>query len=466
MGNRKRKTNERSSEELNDYERNREEWELLSVEILRLKCLEDNLKNTGKKPILVGRLFEHFNINENNANTAKPTKKNKSRRVETVHANADNNGTEDENVDMTISHADPAVTQLQNEMRELKDLVLQSINANNDRCSVTSKNKTDECRESEDGSGGSRYDNSNSVEKQNEPVRGFVDIPGMNNLFNTSNTVNNPIPRTGKNPFKPPAIKTALLLKIKKGEYVDFDELIPPPPGVVTEQNYGITTDPTRPASLVLKPTKSKSQIRDLANWFCAWNNFVQATLHFNPEMHFSLFSYQKLFARMCKKFNFDSCYAYDKNCRTQIASQKHLEEDEKTVFWEKHNEELYNLFLSDQLLPACFTCNGHGHYASSCPFQDSLTKNPQFRNGYQQQQPKFNNNTRPQYNNQSRYTYIKPTANQNHNKKPSCNRWNQSGFCQQPPCTYPHVCNKCFRDDHRGFECSNRTNTPFRPAQ
>ena len=99
---------------------------------------------------------------------------------------------------------------------------------------------------------------------------------------------------------------------MQKHEYIDFDELIPPPPSINTDQYFGLELDEFS-SPLLLKKTKQKFQIRDLPSWMCAWNVFVQAYLHFQPTMQFDLFNYLKIFCTLIKKFKFENCYAYDK---------------------------------------------------------------------------------------------------------------------------------------------------------
>ena len=102
----------------------------------------------------------------------------------------------------------------------------------------------------------------------------------------------------------------------------------------------------------------------------CAWNIFVQATLAHNPSIQVQLFSYQKNFCNLVRKFNFESCYLYDINQRTQLASQINTPSSSRTVSWDKVNDELHNIFLCDTQLPACYLCKLPGHYASACPYQ------------------------------------------------------------------------------------------------
>ena len=260
-------------------------------------------------------------------------------------------------------------------------------------------------------------------------------------------------------PYTPPAIKTSLLNKIHKQEFIDFDELSPPPISINDDQFLGFELHPSS-TSLLLKHNKQKFKLHDFASWMCAWNIFVQAYLYFHPTMHHALFSYLKNVCTFIRKFKFES-----KAQRTQIAAENSLPTFAKSTSWKQQNEEFFNLYLRDNYLPACYHCNAYGHFATSCPYRTGTLCNPP-------------NSFRPQ---QSHYTYISAvspnTSNQSFRDQLSapkpvtstsshtiCNRFNQTGFCKKPPCQLLHVCNLCNKAGQPGTRCFSRTNTSFIP--
>ena len=136
------------------------------------------------------------------------------------------------------------------------------------------------------------------------------------------------------NPYTPPALKTSILTKIKKDEYVDFDDLLPTPPSLNSspDELLGFQLDASN--NLLVKPNTPKAKIRDYPAWICAWNIYYQAMLYHDPSLHFKLFSYFKNFCNLARKHQFESCYAYDKAQRQTIAAQANLPLSQKTAHW------------------------------------------------------------------------------------------------------------------------------------
>ena len=177
------------------------------------------------------------------------------------------------------------------------------------------------------------------------------------------------------NAYAPPEISQKLLRKVQ-GEYI---ALFLPAPYLAADNYLGVELDSE--SNLLFKPKAPKNTILNFQDWMCAWNLFMQATLHHHPTVHVKLFTYQKIFSNLVSKYNFKSCYAYDKNQRTQIASQSTTPLAICcTVSWEFMNEELHNIFLRDSHLSACYKCKTTGHYASNCPYHHEGTQPLSFR--------------------------------------------------------------------------------------
>ena len=139
-----------------------------------------------------------------------------------------------------------------------------------------------------------------------------------------------------------------ILAKVGKLEYVDFDVILPTPIQTTSEQSFGIEVTPEDSISITRNNTKSGNKILDFPSWMCAWNLFTQATLYKHPHLQFLLFSYQKEFCHLVRRFKFEACYSYDKAQRKNIASQNSMPALSRTVSWDKRNKELYNIFLRD----------------------------------------------------------------------------------------------------------------------
>ena len=212
-----------------------------------------------------------------------------------------------------------------------------------------------------------------------------------------------------------------------------------------------------------------------------AWNTYMQAYLHFRPDMFYKLFAYQKVVCRLAAKYKFDACYAYDRDMRMSLAAELSVAPSQRSVKWEVAGQEYINIHLQDQLLPlpstqSCFNCHMEGHFAGACP-QKKL-KNNIFSTSNTNTPTYLYNNARasadPQTQFNSSFSQPIPTTDMsiqgqnNFGKRPEkqvpCQRFNKSGFCAKPPCTFAHVCNKCGRNNHPGIRCFSKTSSTFLP--
>ena len=80
-------------------------------------------------------------------------------------------------------------------------------------------------------------------------------------------------------------------------------------------------------------------------------------------------------------KFKFDNRYTYDKVQRRTQLSAPH---NNHTASCSQQNDELSNLHLRDNYLPACYYCNIYGRFAHTCSFKSpSSTTNSQQLNHF-----------------------------------------------------------------------------------
>ena len=181
---------------------------------------------------------------------------------------------------------------------------------------------------------------------------------------------------------------------------------------------------------------------------------------------------YLKNMSSLVRKFKFENCYAYDKAFRTLMAAESATPAQSKTCDWLHINDELYNLYLRDAYLPGCFHCSSYGHFISNCPYYNKSSKR------LVQTSPGSAAPSRPTSIQplSSPYTYTSSSTFRGQQQPISalpalpapganspCGRYNRTGFCSKPPCTFPHVCNKCNRPGHPGFRCFTTATTPFR---
>ena len=79
-------------------------------------------------------------------------------------------------------------------------------------------------------------------------------------IFSTN--INLPVQDKTSQPFYAPPVDIKTLKKIEKGEFVDFESLLPPPPSVGTDENsYGLEFDTTT-SNLLVRKHHTKHKIR------------------------------------------------------------------------------------------------------------------------------------------------------------------------------------------------------------
>lgn len=447
-----------SSSMADDKQHSLREWGALSSQVLKLKCNQYNLVSTGNKQTMQKRLFEFFNPQE--APTPSSTGN-----------------------DITPSSTgNDTILEVLHELKRLRTEVADIRDTQNNRNALfqlpTAENVTppfplpivESPLFSESVPANSNIPNIPCT-LNTEPIRPAVNNANMNILQGT-----NLLFTSNHNPFTPPPIKSSVLKKIGKEEYVEFDEILPAPPAIsITDNFFGLEMDADS-SSLILKESKPKVKIWEFSTWICAWNLFIQAYLSIKPDMHYPLACYQKIFCNLVRKFKFENCYAYDKAFRTQIAAEINTPPTHRTTSWERQNDDLYNLYLRDAYLPACYHCSSYGHYIATCPFKSAkrihatstiATSTAIASNSSQHGFRNF-----PQKNNQYSYTANDtpdrsaptPSHSSNGTSNGTCARFNRGAYCKKPPCMFIHKCNRCNRANHNGTQCFLNTSTPFRP--
>ena len=450
-----------------DAEKTITEWNSLSMEVLKLKANQYGLITTGKKNELVRRLREYFAKTSDESATAN-----------NINAN-DNNTSGESNMELILAE----VRALRSEVSAVKNKQTEIIRIQNSGVQhESSQNIPSPVRNIGTDNNQLQFaaNHSHSSTRPNEQSNDdMLAEKGISESYQQQHQGRNFISieedeESPSNPFIPPPIKTSLLKKIEKREFVDFDDLLPVSGSVsnnITKQWQGtpyIDID-VESSALHLRQGEKKTKINNLSSWMSAWNIYMQAYLHYRPDMYYQFFAYQKIFCRIVGKYKFEACYNYDKDLRLLMASQISLSPKQRTASWDSLHIELSNIHLADNLMPSCFTCKAVGHFSSTCPQKSSKnSSHDSFRN---QQLPFFRPYSEMHSTNNSSKGAESP-ANPNGNNYSSgrqsnpipCQRWNKSGFCAKPPCQYAHVCNKCAKANHPGIRCFSRTSTNFLP--
>ena len=456
-----------------------EEWKKVSMEVLRLKCNEFALR-AGKKDFMIKKLMKHFAQRDSSGGDNTPQANIVSFAIEPtlqndVNSSSQQPATSDVNnlvatqssASSSLTATEPSndITMVLLELRKLQEKVttIESNQLVSSRQAGNNYNGTAVANEPR----GSRVENNNREVIMSEPARGFelpqFLLPTPGNQGNNSFSNNTP---SKPNPYRPPALKMKVLRAIEKREFVDFEELVPK----FGANNYGLQNElgvgfDSDNSTLMVRQNR-KVTINSPASWFAAWNTFLQASLHYHPEMGYELFCYQKYIIRQTLKYKFEACYAYDNSFRLIVASEASMHPDQRSAKWTSIEDETASShFTQDALLPVCYLCKAVGHYAKICPSAKAQANDYQFRNGahsatIQHAGNTVNTaNTEPQPMLPSRF---KPTGQQSGNK---CIRFNRGIYCLKPPCQYEHKCNIC-NQGHPGIKCAKVTNTNFMPQQ
>ena len=468
----------------NDGQKTVEQWLELSRETLKIKCNALALIETGTKTSLAKRLYEYYNgktDDEADINTILTEMRRLSSIVENIQQQNTRSTTEltvtDQTQQPTATVADPNIFTAPDRIQQpitVADPNQQTLRREAETVQVQI-NSTQPQQEQQQIPINPVYLLDQQIEHQQQPPQLLpqTQSQGTDLLFPDTNFLLPPPPTA--NPFKPPAIPLPLLKQAENLSYVDLDTLLPQHSGYFAEHERYLTIGTDGSDNFLLKPKSPKSKIKSLNDWMYAWNLYMQATLSAHPQLFFELFSYQKLFCSIARKYNFDFCYMYDKAHRTNIATQTKLSAHERTIWWHKLDDDLYNSFLRENQLPTCYICKLVGHFASNCP---SGKKTTQIHNmSYTPRNsatfpsttntlPPFRAPQTPARVTQSPQSRPQTPTTQNYPSSEInivCTRFNKTGRCFKPPCRYQHVCERCLSHGHPGFQCRHPPPAPQR---
>ena len=123
-----------------------------------------------------------------------------------------------------------------------------------------------------------------------------------------------------------PAIPSSILERIRRGEFVNFDLLLPNNVPSETRDTFTMSLNNSEsgngPRIVVQNGSRSaKNKIMDLYSWFIAWSLFFQAYIIFRGHLACQLAKYQIFIAQLASNYNFTAWYSYDQAFRTYIAN-------------------------------------------------------------------------------------------------------------------------------------------------
>ena len=159
-------------------------------------------------------------------------------------------------------------------------------------------------------------------------------------------------------PVPLPAVPAKLKQHIIKGEYVEFDQLLPES---MFPTHYNTNIPPSFTLSLSPDPSPvgdnilisqpraaNKRTVTDLPSWLEAWNVYVAIIVAHYPARASALFTYQRIICNASSKFSPQAWLKYDSRFCSLAAADRSLRWDQK----------VNNLWLECFTLPPPSTSN------------------------------------------------------------------------------------------------------------
>ena len=275
-------------------------------------------------------------------------------------------------------------------------------------------------------------------------------------------------------PVQQPPIPDKVKQRILRGEYIDFDTLLPES---LYPARYGASSTPAFTLRLsndtsagdgdvVIAQQKpvAKRSVCDLAAWTEAWNLYVQVLVAAFPDRAPVLLAYQAIICGASSRFPPRLWLRYDQRFRANAAS-------DSTLRWDIRNNELWlkcftlastaSASNSHSQTPSssssksarrpCTYCGSFYHYPDNCPshpFRAHKRLTPPrpraLQSASQTSLSTSANSTTP-------HPQLAPQPPPPHHHP--CRDFN-NGSCRRHTCRFSHVCAKCHEREHGEREC------------
>ena len=233
-----------------------------------------------------------------------------------------------------------------------------------------------------------------------------------------------------------PPIQKRILEKIKAGEYINFDMLLPPALGSLSipmmddagEYDINIKHVEGSPRISLTQVTQGKNKVKDYPSWCLAWSNYLRCMIQFFPHLTNQLVIYQSYIALFATQYAFTYVYAFDQVHRLNLTN-------DFSRRWDVIDDIVFNSYLkgapglvnvSQQgavMGNYCYICKLKGHFAYNCP-------------------QKANQNSPPRNVRRG-------------GGGPPCYRYNKGAHCNNS-CSFSHVCDTCNKE-HPSTRCPLR---------
>ena len=457
-GARKRPINDNSVPHVADIEpaaRSRAQWELLSVEALRLACNNAHLVSSGARQTLINQLVAFY------APSAAPAEHSTSVLVCSTSTPSTTTHTAGVTSTTVVPVCTSTATRSGSSVPADGAGVVSSqsqhpaTHAQQQTLSVDiSALVSEEVRRC-----------LGSLQSQHHAVNGHTASASSpdNNNTNTGNSSNSHHSSPLSNLLAPlgavcrssatdlPVLSKSTMEKIRNEEFINLDSLLPNfTPMTQEDYSFRFVGGMDSPTVSLVPKDQSRPKISNFNSWMVSWSNFMRAYVHFHSHRVHELIKYQSIMCDFAGQFSFSAWINYDRMFRLRLAQDPSLS-------WARVDDDIYNRFLRHAPLQnVCFLCRNFGHYSSNChlraggsgsgssPFRASQRAGASFRESSTASADRSGDPPlRPQ-------GPVAPAA-----RRYTCNYFNAGG-CSSRACRFEHICASCF-GKHSASRCPKR---------